>query len=285
MRYLVLGATGMLGHQFMRTCHYRGIEVFGTVRSKSKLPPALINSKDLLFELQDATNLNKISTIIEDTKVDAIVNCIGIVKQSHLASDHVQSISINSLLPHQLNSLCVKHNIRLVHISTDCVFDGTKGMYSESDQCNATDLYGKSKHLGEVDYGNTITLRTSIIGHEASDNTHGLLEWFLAQNSEVEGFTQAYFSGLTTNNLSNTIISIIEDSVLPSGLYHVASKRISKYDLLKIISEVYNFKIGISPSDNFKIDRSLDSSNFENLTHYEPLDWLSQITGMQDSTI
>ena len=188
-------------------------------------------------------------------------------------------LPINSLLPHRLARHCGAFNARLIHVSTDCVFDGAKGNYVESDVSNATDLYGMSKLIGEVAGTNAITLRTSIIGHELSTR-HGLVEWFLAQTGSVNGFTKAYFSGLPTIELA----TIIRDHVLPrptmNGLYHVAAARISKYDLLRQVAETYHKSIEIIPDDALVIDRSLNGSRFNEATGYVAPGWISLIEKM-----
>ena len=151
----------------------------------------------------------------------------------------MQAIPINSLLPHRLARLCELSGARLVHISTDCIFAGDKGGYLETDPSDAIDLYGRSKFLGEVSYRNSVTLRTSIIGHELQ-SSHGLINWFLAQDKQCKGFSQAIFSGLPTVVLAG----IIRDVVIPNedlfGVYHVASQPISKYNLLKLVADVYS---------------------------------------------
>lgn len=157
-------------------------------------------------------------------------------------------------------------------MSTDCVFSGAKGMYTENDFSDAQDLYGRSKYLGEVDYHNAITLRTSIIGHEL-DGARSLVGWFLAQNKSVKGFKRAIFSGFPTVEMAR----IIRDFVLPHpqlhGLYHVSADPINKYELLQLIAHVYRKKIEIVSDESFMIDRSLDSSRFQKMTGYTPPKW------------
>jgi dTDP-4-dehydrorhamnose reductase len=176
------------------------------------------------------------------------------------------------MLPHRLARLCDLAGARLVHVSTDCVFSGTKGMYTESDFPDANDLYGRSKYLGEVDYPNAITLRTSIIGHEL-EGARSLLCWFLAQSNSVRGFTKAVFSGVPTVEMAR----IIRDFVLPRpelhGLYHVSVAPISKYELLKLVAQTYGTLTAIEPSDQVVIDRSLDSTRFRASTGYRPPAW------------
>ena len=284
MKVVILGATGMLGFEVFTTCIKRNINVHAVIRNKSLLAEkAGLKYTDRIHEIDDIKNIDAIERIISDVKPSHIINCIGIVKQSSLADDYYESIAVNSFLPHQLQKICGKYGSQLIHISTDCVFDGKKGLYKESDLPNANDLYGKSKHLGEVGYGCGITLRTSIIGHEIMVKTHGLLEWFLAQEAKVKGFTRAIFSGLTTGELTRIILDIIIPLKLPPAVYHVSGQAISKYDLIKIIAEVYEKKIEIQASDELVIDRSLDSSVFMELTGYNPPGWRQLIVGMHDN--
>jgi dTDP-4-dehydrorhamnose reductase len=194
------------------------------------------------------------------------------VKQLAEADDPLTALPINSMLPHRLARLCELAGARLVHISTDCVFSGAKGMYVESDFPDADDLYGRSKYLGEVDYPHAVTLRTSIIGHEL-DGARSLLCWFLAQGGPVRGFTKAVFSGLPTVELAR----VVRDFVLPHpelhGLYHVSAAPINKYDLLKLVAQAYGKDIEITPHDQLVIDRSLDSTRFKAATGYAPPSW------------
>lgn len=282
MRILVLGATGMLGYEVFRICLKRKIDAYAVVRNKNKVTERLgSNVAKLIHTIDDVKDINAIEKIVNEVKPDYLINCIGIVKQSALSEDYYESVAINSFLPHQLNKLCEKYSCLLIHISTDCVFEGKKGNYSESDLPDAGDLYGKSKHLGEVNYGNGITLRTSIIGHEITSDTHGLLDWFLAQQGKVKGFTKAIFSGFTTLELTNIILDTIIARGLPAGLYQVAADPISKYDLLGIIAGVYQKDIIIEPFESLVIDRSLDASRFNGLTGYKVPGWKEMITEMQ----
>jgi dTDP-4-dehydrorhamnose reductase len=210
---------------------------------------------------------------------DVVVNCVGLVKQLADANDPLQAVPINTLLPHRLAALCQASGARLVHISTDCVFSGAKGNYLETDFPDAYDLYGRSKLLGEVDYPHAITLRTSIIGHELSGN-RSLVNWFLAQQGAVKGFTRAIFSGLPTVELA----SVVRDVVLPRkelhGLYHVSAKPINKFDLLQLVAKVYRKNIEINPSEELVIDRSLNSDRFKEATGYAPPEWATLIQRM-----
>lgn len=265
MRIMVLGATGMLGHQVLKTCGERGLQVTGVARNL--LPGHSIR------QIDDVRNLAAMETIIREEKPDWVINGIGIVVQLPLARDYHESVSINSLLPHQLEKMGARYGFRLIQISTDCVFNGRKGMYTEQDQPDAEDLYGKTKELGEVNYGCGITIRTSLIGHEIVKPAHGLLEWFLAQDTQILGYTRAVFSGLSTPEFARVLLDFVIPSELPAGIYHLASEPISKYALLKQVAAVYRKKIRIEPSEELVVDRSLDGSLFNILTGYRAPGW------------
>jgi dTDP-4-dehydrorhamnose reductase len=279
---LVLGATGMLGNAVLRLfARSEGISVRGTVRSmrSARLLPA--NLQPLLVDGVDIEQFDSLARGIAKTRPDVVINCIGVVKQLAEADDPLTALPINSLLPHRLAQLCAIAEARLVHVSTDCVFSGGKGMYTEADFPDANDLYGRSKYLGEVDYPHAITLRTSIIGHEL-DGARSLLCWFLAQSGSVRGFTKAIFSGLPTVELAR----VIRDHVLPHpelhGLYHVSAAPINKYDLLQLIAGTYGKSIDIQPYDQFSIDRSLDSTRFREASGYVPAAWPDLVRVMHE---
>lgn len=185
-----------------------------------------------MISFSDINDFNELEEIIKSVKPDYIINCIGIIKQSHLANNYLEALSVNALLPHKLEKLASVNNAKLIHISTDCVFNGKGGNYLETSFSDADDLYGRSKFLGEVNYGCGITLRTSIIGKELPGNNYGLVNWFFNQHNKINGFTRAIFSGLTTVELSKVILDIVIPQNLVAGLYQVASNPISKYELL-----------------------------------------------------
>lgn len=280
MKILVLGVSGMLGNAMFRVLSENAeIEVFGTARSSSVQRYFAPEMSKKIIAGVDVENLDALTHVFAKVKPQVVINCIGLIKQLALADDPLQALPINAMLPHRLARLCELSSARLIHISTDCVFAGTKGNYRESDPADATDLYGKSKHLGEVTYPHTITLRTSIIGHELS-SSHALLGWFLAQEGQVKGYTKAIFSGLPTVELA----LVVRDVVLPrselSGLYHVASAPIAKHDLLKLIADVYGKKIEIIRDDALVIDRSLNAKRFKDATGYVAPPWLELVKRM-----
>lgn len=263
----------MLGNAIVRVMsENQHLEVFGTVRANN-IPQ--IFSREIAKKIitgVDVTNQDSLVKLFAEVKPDVVINCVGLVKQLAEVDDPLIALPINAMLPHQLAHLCGVYGARLVHISTDCVFSGTKGNYLETDVSDANDLYGKSKYLGEVDYSHAVTLRTSIIGHELQ-SAHGLIGWFLSQKQQCKGYTKAIFSGLPTVALAQ----IIRDFVIPnpalSGVYHVAAEPISKYDLLSLVADVYGKAINIVPDDHVVIDRSLNAEKFKHATGYTAPKW------------
>jgi len=281
MRILVIGATGMLGNAIFRfLSNDSSLKVFGTTRSEisKKLFDSSIASN--LISGVDVEQHDSLITIFNRTSPDIVINCVGLIKQLADAEDPLQAIPINALLPHRIARLCELTNSRLIHMSTDCVFSGEKGDYRESDSPDARDLYGRSKLLGEVTYPHTVTLRTSIIGHELQ-SAHGLVEWFLSQEGRCNGFTKAIFTGLPTVVLAQ----IIRDYVIPgnelSGLYHVASEPISKFELIKLIASTYGKSINVQPDERVVIDRSLNADKFRSATGFISADWTEMIKTMK----
>ncbi|MDP2851933.1 MAG: SDR family oxidoreductase [Gallionella sp.] len=272
-RVLVLGASGMLGHAVLQVMAASGEhEIFGSVRSeaaKCLLPRDLAGC---LIVAGDVENQDVLVRLFRDVRPQVVVNCIGLVKQLAQADDPLVALQVNAMLPHRIFRLCELAGARLVHVSTDCVFSGGRGRYTEDDVPDARDLYGRSKLLGEVSSDGAITLRTSIIGHELGDS-HGLVDWFLHQQGQCSGYTRAVFSGLPTIELAH----VIRDVVIPrpdlSGIYHVASEPISKYDLLRLIAEVYGKMIEIVADDRLVVDRSLRADRFKTATGYVPVAW------------
>lgn len=280
MKVLVLGASGMLGSAVVRVLsESAALDVYATVRgagAKRFFDPAIAEK---FIVGVDVENLDSLADAMAQLCPDVVVNCVGVVKQLAQANDPLRVLPINSMLPHRLAKLCAVGGARLVHVSTDCVFSGAKGLYLESDESDATDLYGKSKFIGEVDAPHAVTLRTSIIGHELQ-NGHSLIDWFLAQGKTCRGYTKALFSGVPTVVLAQ----IIRDVVIPradlSGLYHVAAEPISKYDLLKLVARIYSKPVEIIPDDSLAIDRSLDGSRFRAATGYATPAWSEMIKTM-----
>jgi len=279
MKVLILGAGGMLGHKLFQYLSPR-LETWGTIRSE-KIAYKGINSFKLnrLIEKVDILDDVKLNDVLQKINPDYLINCVGIVKQIKEANDFKLSIEINSLLPHRLGLLALEYNFNFIQISTDCVFSGQKGSYHEKDFADANDLYGRSKFLGEIhSLKNCITIRTSIIGKELF-TSNGLFEWFLKQK-KVKGFTNAIFSGLTTNELSSVIYHNILKKKTIGGLFHISSEPINKYELLKLIRKIINSETIISEIDSPKIDRSLNCQKFITATGYQPKNWEQMVVEM-----
>jgi len=281
-RILILGATGMLGSTLFRSFAKDPQFIsFGTIRGFDanqnflpKLHEAIISN----VSVEGEAGLLKAISI---SKPEVVINCIGIIKQLPSAKDSLVSLAINSMLPHRLEKYCEAINARLIHFSTDCVFSGNSGQYKEEDFPDCNDLYGRTKLLGEVCAQNSITLRTSIIGHELCRSS-SLIDWFLSQNGEINGYTNAFFSGLPTIEVAR----VIKDYVIPnrslSGLYHLSVDKISKYELLNLVAKVYKKNIQINADDRLSIDRSLNSDKFRSATGFKARPWSSLVGDMHN---
>lgn len=279
-KVLVLGGSGMLGHTTYRVlAEAAGAETFATVRSDAArrwFPPSL---QDGLISGVDVLDADALMTALARLRPDVVVNCVGLVKQREQADDPLTALQLNSVFPHRLALLCKMVGARVLHISTDCVFRGDKGGYAESDIPDAIDLYGRSKLLGEVDQPHVVTLRTSIIGRELG-TAHGLVDWFLSQSGVVRGFTQAIFSGLTTDELARVIGLYVIPNAELRGVWQVSGAPISKHDLLVLVRDIYDKDTEIRPDSSVVLDRSLDSTRFRAFTHYQPPNWPEMIRRM-----
>ena len=280
MKILVLGASGMIGSAIYKRLHVESyIDVYGGVRdlsSKKFFPAAL---QENLENYGDLVNKESMIFALEKVQPEVVINCAGLTKHKKGADNPEIAMPINATMPHQCASACNDRNIRFIHISSDCGFSGANGGYVEADTPDALDIYGRSKAMGEVINGNALTLRTSTIGHELFTN-YGLLEWFLSQDAECLGFSRAIFSGLP----NIVFADVIKDFVLPNphlqGLYHVSADPITKYDLLKLIANIYGKKIEIKQDREFTIDRSLNYEKFRAATSYIPAVWSDLIETM-----
>lgn len=273
MKILIFGGSGMLGHRLWINLSQHH-ETWVTVRGDgSEIPDHPEFPRKHIRPYVDARTFDEVTRALASIQPDLLINCIGLIKQmAYFAKDPIYSISLNALLPHRISLICRTAGIRMIHISTDCVFSGKKGQYIESDQSDAEDLYGRTKFLGEVAYPHTITIRTSIIGRELKTRL-GLIEWFLAQRGTIRGYKRAVYTGFTTDELARIIL----DKVIPnpelSGVYHVSGDPISKYDLLMLAREAYGRDLVILPDEDYICDRSLDSTRFRQATGYIPPKW------------
>jgi dTDP-4-dehydrorhamnose reductase len=273
MKILVIGATGMLGYSLFRNLNeYVELTTFGSVRTIKGKEEFFEGLEKQLFLDVDVSNLAGVDEAISQSGADIVINCIGLIKQYDTSKIPVEAIKVNALLPHQLATLCDKHSAKLIHFSTDCVFSGTKGNYVESDIPDATDIYGRSKLLGEVDYASHLTLRTSIIGHELSSNV-SLIDWFLSQEGETKGFSKAIFSGLPTCYIAKVLV----DNIFPSkdlrGLHQLSVEPIDKFTLLNKVATIYSKDITINESVDLEIDRSLNSNKLQAASGFKVPNW------------
>jgi dTDP-4-dehydrorhamnose reductase len=281
MKLLILGVNGMIGSTLFKAFRKnKNFTVWGTLHSNSDRHFFSENEVRQIIDGVDAIQTDKLMKTFVLTKPDIIINCIGITKHRRELEDPIETLDLNSLLPHRLARICDVIGARLIHISTDCVFQGIKGGYVEADFPDAHDFYGRSKSIGEVAYAaNTITIRTSTIGHELGTR-YGLLEWFLSQKGSCRGFSKAIFSGLPTIIFAQILSEYIFPRPDLNGLYHISTKPINKLDLLRLISKIYKKDINIIPDDSFSIDRSLNGNRFSNSTGFIALDWEEMISIM-----
>lgn len=271
MKILIFGATGLIGNNLFRfLSKSNDLEVYGTYRSeKLLLFFNELEKRNLLFFDVDNSNIDD---LFKKIKPDIVLNLIAITKHVKEAANFPKVVQVNSVFPHTLAKVCDEYSSKLIQISTDCVFSGLKGSYLESDQPDDSSMYGKSKALGEVTYGNHLTIRTSAIGREL-DTKYGLVEWFLSQEKSCFGYSNAIFSGLTARYLGH----IIQNYILPfknlSGLYHISANPINKFDLLCRLGVFYKKDIDIISDNHIVIDRSLNSNKFKNATGYISPSW------------
>lgn len=283
-KVLVLGASGMLGGMVFKFLLAEGVAVYGTYRKKIAVDYFERNLNSNLYYV-DASSEEELSAVIDRVRPKVVINCIGLVKQLNLETQPLAAINLNARLPHLLEKICKKYHSRLILFSTDCVFSGKKGMYNESDEVDAQDIYGVSKYLGEVKFSSSVlTLRTSIIGPEPGVG-HSLLNWFLRQESHALGYRKAIFSGITTIEMARVLKELILPNDSLHGLYHLSGEPISKYNLLLLIAGVYKKEIIIVPDDHIAIDRSLDSRRFKTMTGYQSKPWSILIKEMHQETI
>jgi dTDP-4-dehydrorhamnose reductase len=263
----------MLGHQLLLSLRPRH-----DVRVTLRQPLADDSEFDLFtpdnaFDAIDVRDFDRVRNLLETWRPQAVVNAVGLIKQRPESKDAALCEAINVDFPHRLRAACEAAAIRLVHISTDCVFDGARGRYLETDTPNATDAYGKSKARGEIRTAPGVTLRTSLVGLELK-HKHGLVEWFLARQGTISGFTRAIFSGLTTLELSRVIERVLVDHPGLTGVRQVASEPISKFELLNLLSaKLGRSDLRIEPDATFVCDRSLNGEAFARITGYRAPSW------------
>ncbi len=278
-RVLVVGASGMLGHEAIRVLA-PDFEVWGACRDPRALPDLGVPRERILAG-PDATDPDAAYALLDKVRPDLVLNAVGIVKQLSEAKAAIPSIQVNSLWPHVLADACARSGARMVHVSTDCVFSGSRGMYREEDAPDAFDLYGRSKLLGEVtDWEHVFTLRTSIIGWQVGAPT-GLAGWFAAHRHEpLQGYARSVFSGLTTRALTEVVRDVVMPDESLTGLWHVSAEPIDKYTLLTKLAGFLGWDVEVTPVDEPVIDRSLDSTRFRERTGWTPPSWDEMLTAL-----
>lgn len=274
MRILILGGDGMLGHQLLLSLSRKHV-VKVTIRrdhAAYNAYPNLFSDSNSYFGV-DVLNNDSLMQVCANFNPEVVINSVGIIKQRPLSKNVISSLEVNAIFPHKLSILCKLIKAKLICISTDCVFSGNKGNYTEQDIPDAYDIYGRTKLLGEVNDDGCVTIRSSIIGLELF-HKQSLIEWFLAQKKNIKGFAKAIYSGLTTMEMARVIDFIITKHFILSGLFHVASDPITKYELLRVLKEMLERKdIDINIDDVFSCDRSLSGKHFSKLTGYVAPVW------------
>jgi dTDP-4-dehydrorhamnose reductase len=277
VRVLILGGAGMLGHRMWRTFRDR-FETFVTLRSLEHWRSIGLFDPARTIEGVDARDLSGLERAMDQARPDVVVNCIGLVKQRAEAKDPVAAITVNALFPHLAARAVTARAARFIHVSTDCVFSGNRGGYAEDDLTDAEDLYGRTKALGEVTAPGCLTLRTSIIGREIGEGL-GLVEWFLSRRhaGTCQGYTRAWFSGVTTTVLSRLVGDLIARGSALSGLYHVAGAPISKHELVVLLNEAFSAGVAIEAVDGPHIDRTLNGFRLHEATGFEAPAWPAMV--------
>lgn len=284
-KVMVLGTNGMLGSMLVRRWSEEpSFMLFGGVRLA--VAPELNGRLKGIHNGLDAMDFGKaeqsrLADFIHLNEIGVLVNCVGVIKQRAGGQDPVETTAVNALFPHQIAQVCSASGVRFIHVSTDCVFSGGKGRYSEPDIPDAQDFYGRSKALGEVGPPH-LTLRTSIIGPELSSGEGlGLLAWLLHQKGPtVPGYSRAVFSGVTTLTLADLMANIILNQPDMAGLFHVASEPIDKFTLLSKINQIFGLGLEVVGDSALQIDRSLDASKIKGYMGYTPPDWVDQLTAL-----
>ena len=284
-RVLVLGASGMLGHEAVRVLA-PDYEVFAAFRNADGFPDLGIPANRMLSGL-DAFDISTARALFDVVRPDIVINAVGIIKQIDDSKAAVPSITVNSLWPHQLATLCEEFDARLIHPSTDCVFSGEncpQGGYRESDAPDARDLYGRSKLLGELaEYPHALTVRTSIIGWQIGLQ-NSLIGWFAQHrnDSDLKGYTQAIFSGLSTTLLTEVVRDYAFEHPELHGLYHVSLAPIDKYTLLSKLATACDWDVDLEPFDEPLVNKTLNSERFQAGTGWVPPEWDAVIENLAE---
>lgn len=262
MRVCILGSGGMLGHMLVRVLS-EAHDVYGTSKQEWSATSGLAKflSKEKWISGVDVKEITTVSDLFREHQFDVVINCIGVVKQRGHRTSEEEMIEVNAHFPHKLSSICDASGARLIHISTDCVFSGSKGNYAVNDNPDPIDIYGSSKLAGEIVDDHNLTIRTSHVGRELTNFT-SLFEWILNnRGKKVVGFSRAIYSGLTTFSLSVVIDSLLTTGSSINGLVHVSSSPINKFQLVTELNNRLGLDINIEIDESVVLNRSLLSSD------------------------
>ena len=270
----------MIGHKLWQSLAAQSDQVFGTLHGRRDPFTWTKLFDDRTIENFEAADFEKVSALLGQLRPEVIINCIGITKRKAEANELAKMFQVNARFPHHLALWAARHGARVIHFSTDCVFDGAEGNYAERSVVTAPDLYGQTKYFGELDYDHCLTIRTSMIGRELASHTE-LLDWFLAQGGkQITGFRHARYSGLTTQTMARVVQSLIRDHPGLCGRYQIAGPAITKYDLLMKLREAFNLDVAISPDEKFHCDRTFQSDRFARATGIVIPSWDEMIAGL-----
>lgn len=277
MRLLILGGTGLLGHAIWRRARQRGAEAVAAVRAvPSSIPPAAFPREPIISGF-DARTPRGLAALLDEVRPAVVLNCIGITKALVSVMEERDVRDVNTEFPHRLASEAAARDLRVIHVSTDCVFSGAGGGYRETDVPDPIDLYGRSKLDGEPSGPHVLTIRTSMVGRELTRAT-GLLEWFLSnRGGRVSGFAEVRFSGLATPVLADWLIDEAYRQPGLRGLYHVAGPPIDKYTLLGLVNRAFDAGVAIDRVDEPRLDRTLDGTRFREATGCVAPPWPAMI--------
>ena len=280
MKLLILGASSMQGHKMFQMLGEIYPETYGTISGGIAAEPLKripFFQTDKVIPDVNPMDFQCLEGIIKDIRPDWVINCLRVATHGSEIAPPVLCITVNSLLPHRLAEMASAQGSRLMHFSSDCVFTGKKGLYTEEDVPDATHAYGQTRLLGDVRADNTLVLRSSVIGRELAGHS-SLLDWFLMQKGKtIKGFTRAIYSGLSSIETSRVVQMILEKAPLLAGLYHVASEPINKYDLLKLAKEAFHLDVTIHKEEGTSVDRSLNAEKFRAATGYIAPSWKSMM--------
>ena len=287
MRIVVLGASGLIGHKLFQTFTDRFEHCFAVLhRDRNVFADCGLFESDKVIDNVDAMDFDHLKGILHAVDPDVILNCVGITKRKPAVNNPIEAITTNSLLPHRLADWGKSNDARVIHFSTDCVFNGGLGNYNEESDTTGEDAYGKTKALGEIRYPHSLTIRSSFIGRELTAKTE-LLEWFLAQRgSKIRGFTKAWYSGVSTIQMCRVVGDIIENHQDLGGLYQLAMPEpISKYDLLQLANQAFGANVEIEADDSFEIKPTLDGGKLRAAINVELPTWESMMNELAADTL